>query len=103
MQTLEITRRVPVVGEYDVVVAGGGVAGIAAAVSAARAGMRTALIERQGSLGGTATLAEFLTVFGEEMPYLPLCWRNGLAAYHRGLTTVTPSAYDPYGGLAEWK
>lgn len=56
MQTLEITRRVPVVSEYDVVVAGGGVAGIAAAVSAARAGMRTALIERQGSLGGTATL-----------------------------------------------
>lgn len=54
-------------------------------------------------LGGTATLEDFLTVFGEEMPYLPLCWRNGLAAYHRGLTTVTPSAYDPYGGLAEWK
>ena len=54
-------------------------------------------------LGGTATLAEFLTVFGEEMPYLPLCWRSGLAAYHRGITTVTPSAYDPYGGLAEWK
>ncbi len=37
---------------YDVVVAGGGVAGLAAAVSAARAGAKTLLIERGGWLGG---------------------------------------------------
>ena len=54
-------------------------------------------------LDGTATLAEFLTAFGEDMPYLPLCWRGGLAAYHRGITTVSPTAYDPYSGLAGWK
>lgn len=42
---------------YDVLVAGGGVAGIAAAVSAARQGAKTALIERYGFLGGMATAA----------------------------------------------
>lgn len=41
--------------EYDVVVAGGGVAGVAAAVSSARMGARTLLIERYGFLGGLGT------------------------------------------------
>lgn len=40
---------------YDVVVAGGGVAGVAAAVAAARMGVRTCLLEASGTLGGTAT------------------------------------------------
>ena len=42
----EPARQIPVYGEYDVVVAGGGPAGFAAAVSAARAGAKTLLIER---------------------------------------------------------
>lgn len=41
--------------KYDFVVCGGGVAGIAAAVSAAREGLSVCLIERLGILGGTAT------------------------------------------------
>lgn len=45
----------PVAGEYDVVVAGGGLAGVAAASAAARAGARTALIEAQAFAGGVAT------------------------------------------------
>ena len=44
--------RKPYPNEYDVIVAGGGPAGIAAAVSAARLGAKTALIERYGILGG---------------------------------------------------
>ncbi len=40
---------------YDVLVAGGGVAGVAAAVSAARQGAKTLLVERYGFLGGLAT------------------------------------------------
>lgn len=40
---------------YDVAVAGGGPAGIAAAVNAARAGAKTLLVESQGSLGGIWT------------------------------------------------
>ena len=50
-----ITKQVPVAGTYDVAVCGGGPAGFVAAVSAARAGMRVALIERYGFFGGTAT------------------------------------------------
>src|SRR5215207_11491962 len=53
----EPARHVPVYGEYDVAVLGGGPAGIAAAVAAARAGRRTLLIERYGFLGGMGTAA----------------------------------------------
>ena len=51
----EEARDIPVLDEVDVLVAGGGVAGCAAAVSAARAGARTVLLERNGCLGGVAT------------------------------------------------
>src|SRR3954451_21807204 len=57
-QTLtEPARQIPLYGEYEVVVLGGGPAGIAAAVAAARAGRRTLLIERYGFLGGMGTAA----------------------------------------------
>ena len=39
-------------GEYDVVVVGGGTSGVAAAIASARAGAKTILIERVGTLGG---------------------------------------------------
>ncbi|WP_434311316.1 FAD-dependent oxidoreductase [Hominifimenecus sp. rT4P-3] len=45
----------PVYGSYDVVVAGGGTAGFAAGVSAARNGLKTLIIEEQAFLGGTST------------------------------------------------
>ena len=48
----------------DVVVLGGGAAGIAAAVTAARAGARTLLIERHGFLGGMATAALVHSICG---------------------------------------
>jgi hypothetical protein len=47
-------RTVPILAEVEVLVAGGGVAGVSAATAAARAGARTMLIERQGFLGGVA-------------------------------------------------
>ena len=41
--------------KYNVVVVGGGIAGVASAVSAARQGMKVLLIEKQINLGGLAT------------------------------------------------
>lgn len=51
-------------GEYDVVVVGGGPAGICAAVSAAREGAKTALIERYGILGGMMTSGHVHPILG---------------------------------------
>src|SRR5258707_9577450 len=53
----EPARQLPLYGEYEAAVLGGGPAGIAAAVAAARAGRRTLLIERYGFLGGMGTAA----------------------------------------------
>ncbi len=53
----EPARKIPLYGEYEIVVLGGGPAGIAAAVAAARGGRRTLLIERYGFLGGMGTAA----------------------------------------------
>lgn len=51
----EPERVIPVTGQYDVIVCGGGPAGIAAALAAARSGAKTCLIEAHGCLGGIWT------------------------------------------------
>ena len=67
----EPAREIPVAGHFDVIVAGGGFAGISAALSAKRAGAnKVLLIEREYTLGGLATLG-LVTI------YLPLCDGNG--------------------------
>ena len=58
----EAQRTIPVSGEAEVVVCGAGVAGVAAAVSAARAGASVILLERYGYLGGLATGGLVITV-----------------------------------------
>lgn len=55
---------------YDVAVIGGGIAGVAAAIQAARSGMKTVLIEKTVLFGGLATT-------GLVNVYLPLCDGNG--------------------------
>lgn len=52
----EPPRSTPVLTEVDVVVAGGGMSGVVAAVAAARARARTMIIERYSCLGGVATM-----------------------------------------------
>ena len=51
----EPSREIPARDDIDVLVAGGGPAGFAAAVNAARRGARTLLIEQAGEVGGVAT------------------------------------------------
>lgn len=55
MISLEDKRKITDKGKYDVVVVGGGIGGVAAAVSSARNGAKTVLIEKQINLGGLAT------------------------------------------------
>ena len=63
---MEQTVKVTPVEGYDIAVCGGGIAGIAAALAAARHGKKVVLLERQYMLGGLA-MAGLITI------YLPLC------------------------------
>ena len=67
---LEPQKALCVSEECDVLVCGGGIAGIAAALAAARSGSRVILLEREFMLGGLATLG-LITI------YLPLCDGEG--------------------------
>ena len=51
----EAARDIPVAGEYDVIVAGSGPAGVSAAVMAGRLGAKVLLIEWANSVGGIST------------------------------------------------
>ncbi len=68
---IEKARETKIYGEYDVVVVGGGVAGVSAALAAKRTGAKKVLlIEKQFALGGLATLG-IITI------YLPICDGEG--------------------------
>jgi len=54
---LEKKRNIPVICEVETLVVGGGTAGVPAAISSARSGKKTLLVEQLGFLGGTATAA----------------------------------------------
>ncbi|WP_025032598.1 FAD-dependent oxidoreductase [Bradyrhizobium sp. DOA9] len=106
----EPARKVPLYGEYEVVVLGGGPAGIVAAAAAARGGRTTLLIERYGFLGGMGTAAGVTNfcglhgnVHGEHRRLVQglaseLLARidrlNGLNAPHLILGKVFAQAYD---------
>ena len=60
----EPAREIPVAREADVIVVGGGPAGLAAAIASARAGAGTLLVERFGYLGGTATASLMACING---------------------------------------
>ncbi|MGI6609970.1 MAG: FAD-dependent oxidoreductase [Limnochordia bacterium] len=55
MQLVEPARTLNVAGDFDLIVCGAGPAGVAAAVTAGRSGLRVLLVESQGCLGGIWT------------------------------------------------
>src|SRR3984957_8141095 len=106
----EPARQIPLYGEYEVVVLGGGPAGIAGAVAGARAGRRPLLIERYGFLGVMGTAAGVTNfcglhanVFGEMHRVVQgiaselldrIDGLGGLQAPHLVLGKILAQAYD---------
>lgn len=64
----EPSREVPITGTSDVLVCGGGPAGIAAALAAARSGAKTRLLEVNGCLGGVWTAGLLSWLFEMDQP-----------------------------------
>ncbi|MBQ9071226.1 MAG: FAD-dependent oxidoreductase [Clostridia bacterium] len=70
MNSITLSKELKMKKEYDVIVTGGGVAGVAAAISAANNGKSTLLVEKSTILGGLATLG-LINLF------VPLCNGRG--------------------------
>ncbi len=111
MATVEQKRTIPVRGEYDTVVCGGGPAGFVAAISAARAGQRTALIERFSFLGGMATASYVVPISGffkkGTRVVGGIAWEfvsrmekagGALVEYPRGNVSIDPEIYKIVAG-----
>lgn len=62
----EASRSTPVVNQSDVLICGGGPAGVAAAIAAARDGAKTTLIELHGCLGGVWTAGALTWIIDHE-------------------------------------
>lgn len=91
---VEPAHRLPIAGEYDVVVVGGGPAGLAAAASAARRGAHTLLIESYGFLGGMGTaggVTNFAGLYGRH--------RGQMRQLVHGVVDELLSRLDALGGL----
>jgi hypothetical protein len=84
---------IPLQGNYDVIVCGGGPAGIAAAITAGRSGAKTCLVEHHGYLGGiwTAGLLSFI-IDARTIPGLVVEIRDALA--RRGAVQSERDLYD---------
>ncbi|MFR9672957.1 FAD-dependent oxidoreductase [Streptomyces sp. TR06-5] len=106
IQTIALDAvEAPVVRRSDVVVVGGGPAGVSAAVSAARSGARVTLLERYSALGGLASggmvlvlddmvNGDEITVSGIVDEYVERMGKLGLAVY--------PPAAERYSAPEMW-
>ena len=101
---MRIEREVPLAGSFDFVVCGGGPSGIAAAVSASRLGLRTALIEKNHFFGGMGAGGYVVPAFtGLGAPYWNQRARGAIVGLTRGFNrshlvraTLESLAYQSY-------
>ena len=95
---IEKERKTPILAEVDVLVAGGGPAGVSAAVGAARTGASVLLIESNGFLGGMWTGGMVLTLAGYNSWLRPYnrCVR-GVGGDWLGAATALGGAEDNAG------
>lgn len=91
---VEASRQTPVIADTEVLVLGGGPAGMAAAISAARHGARTLLVEKYGFLGGTFSAALVCSFCGLHS----LQDGEPIQVVH-GIVDEFLSRLDYYGGL----
>ncbi|MCA9245882.1 MAG: FAD-dependent oxidoreductase [Planctomycetales bacterium] len=92
----EAARDIPVAGRCDVLVCGGGPAGYAAALAAARSGARTGLIEVNGCVGGVWTAGALsLIIDSKNKPGIMLELRRELDRLAAGHWVGSSIAYDP--------
>ena len=95
VHTYRLEREIPVEKGYDLVVAGGGPGGVAAAISAARLGAKVLLVEATGCMGGMGT-SGLVTVFpclgnGERLLVGGVLLEVAEAMYKRGFIEVHTS------------
>lgn len=93
------SKNIPVMGEYDVVVLGGGPAGVCAAIEAARCGAKTCMVEATGMLGGMATsgmVGPFMTVYDREgdRPVVGGMYREIVEKLHVRGAAILPEETD---------
>ncbi len=96
----EPARQLPVTRNVDVIVVGGGPAGLAAAIAAGRNGAKTLLIEQFGYLGGTATasLMACINGFRNQSPPDP---EKGSPQVVRGIAEEIVLTLKKLGGLGK--
>ena len=105
-QTLAYAKDVPITEDAEVIVVGGGPAGIGAALASARNGARTLLVERYGFLGGMATaglVGPFMTSYGidGQAPIIEGIFRevvDRMVAMGAALDPAGIKGFSAYGG-----
>lgn len=53
-------------------------------------------------LSGETDLAAFCTAFAGDMPFIPVCYRQGIAAYNRNISQISPHAFNLFYDVGKW-
>ena len=99
---IDSLNNIPVYGDYDVLVAGGGPSGLCAAVAAARNGARAALVERYGTLGGCLTIGHVGPIMGRVAPGTLGAEILRMGEVRQPYGRVAPDLESLKTGLTEW-